>query len=284
MLINIPARGPIPATQIYAEHLTKPSKHKRDTMIMLPGGPGGNHSVYDAIRDKLLEHVDLILIDPRGCGLSEPSELKFCSMEVCADDIQAIKQHFDLNDFILFGGSYGSILALNYATTYQDLKKLILLAGATSFRFMGKAKANLQRLGNSEQIKMGKKLFDGQFKTQEELKEYYSIMMPLYIKKPAQNTVPAAIKKPIPYNVELFSFGFRDFLRNFDFEKDLSKINSPTLIMFGKDDWINDPSEGEIMARSIANSKLAIFDDCGHFIWQDQPELFYKALDSFLRD
>ncbi|MDF2940677.1 MAG: pip 1 [Gammaproteobacteria bacterium] len=281
MLISLPARDSIPATRIFVEHLTKPSPHTRDTMLMLPGGPGGNHSVYDSIRDELLEYVDLILIDPRGCGLSDPADLELCGMEVCADDIQAIKTHFGLNNFILFGGSYGAIVALCYASKYQDLKKLILLGGATSFRFFDKAWENIQRLGSTEQIEAVQKLWRGEIKNQEECKDYYTKMASLYSKK-ISNQAPSMTKRFIPYNLDLMNYGFSGFLRKFDLQSCLHEIRCSTLILFGRDDWINDPSEGKIMAKLIPHNKLVVLEDCSHLIWVDQPELLYKELSDFL--
>ena len=50
------------------------------------------------------------------------------------------------------------------------------------------------------------------------------------------------------------------------------------------DDWINDPSHAKLMAHKIPKSTLHIFDRCGHFAEDDQPELFFNVMDTFLEE
>ena len=105
-------------------------------------------------------------------------------------------------------------------------------------------------------------------------------MAPLY----SVNTTvaPPTTSSGIPYNIEVTNLGFKEFLRSFNFENEMEKITCPTLIICGADDWINDPSHAKLMAEKIPVSTLHIFDRCGHFAEDDQPELFFEAVDNFL--
>src|SRR5437764_539070 len=99
MKIQLSARSDIPATNLYVEILTKDNQplESRSIMLLVPGGPGGNHTVFDAIKDDLLELSDLILFDPRGCGNSDPSDTRFCTLDQYIEDIEAIRKYFQLN-------------------------------------------------------------------------------------------------------------------------------------------------------------------------------------------
>ncbi|MCP3680227.1 MAG: alpha/beta hydrolase [Gammaproteobacteria bacterium] len=80
-MITLPARENTPATGIYTKtyslniHLAK-----RDVMILIPGGPGNDHTLYTdpahSIAEAFLPHVDTLLFDPRGCGNSESSAVE----------------------------------------------------------------------------------------------------------------------------------------------------------------------------------------------------------------
>lgn len=74
------------------------------------------------------QHYRIILFDQRGCGRSTPHlELQENNTHLLLDDIDAIREHLQLNEFVLFGGGWGSLLALLYAQKYpQQIKALLL--------------------------------------------------------------------------------------------------------------------------------------------------------------
>lgn len=285
--IQIPERKQTPPTKIYCKikYKNDPKLGDRPVMVLIPGGPGGNHSVYLPIADQLLEYADLIFFDPRGCGNSEASEAKYCMINDYIDDIEAIRLHFNLNKIILFGGSYGSMASLGYAIKYPiHLEKLILLAGAPSYKFIETAKKNLEQKGTDQQKMVAQKLWDGTFRDAKEFSDFYSIMAPLYsVNLSHSATPPPTISSGIPYNIEVTNLGFGNFLRTFNYEHEIEKITCPTLIIWGENDWINDVSHGKLIASKIKDSALYIFKNCGHFAEEDQPELFFSALDDFFK-
>ncbi len=286
MKIPIPARSDAPATNLYVETFTANNKllGSRDILLLVPGGPGGNHNVYNAVKDDLLIYADLIVFDPRGCGNSDFSEPQYCSLENYINDIEAVRQFFNLKKFILMGGSYGAIASLGYAIKYQAyIYKLILISGSPSYRFMKIAKKNLKERGTAEQIKAGEDLWNGTFKDSEHFNRFYTIMKSLYLfhSTHSDSSLPT-LKAAVPYNVSIINLGSKEFLKTFDFEGDLSSIQCETLILSGKNDWIHDPSNAVVMAEKIPKNKCYIFENCGHFIWEDQREKFFEAIEKFL--
>jgi len=211
--IKIPQRANAPETSLWVEIMTQnddPASlgKERSVMLLVPGGPGGNHTVYDEIKGELFKYTDLILFDPRGCGASDSSAAEYCTIDHYRDDIEAIREHFGLEKIILFGGSYGSMASLGYAVKYQDkLEKLILSGGAPSFRFIDLAKKNLKERGTEEQILAGEKLFSGGFKNAQEFEEFYKILAPLYVYKFQQQDPVPTTKSKIPYNIDVTTIG-----------------------------------------------------------------------------
>lgn len=281
--IHIPEQNNKPATNLYCKIMQKEDATlgSRPVMLLVPGGPGGNHTAYLPIANFLLKFADLVFFDPRGCGLSDPSSARYCTMDDYIDDIEAVRAHFNLTNMILVGVSYGAMAVLGYAIQYPDhLEKLILLGGSPSYRFLETAKKNLEKKGTDEQKAIAKKLWSGEFRDAEEFSDYYRIMTPLYSVN--RTAAPSTTSSGVPYNIEVTNLGFKTFLRTFDFENEMEKITCPTLIISGADDWINDSSHARLMAEKIPTSTLHIFEDCGHFMEDDQPELFFNAMESFL--
>lgn len=111
---------------IYVEQSGNPTGRP---VIFLHGGPGGGtHPDYRRFFDP--NHYRIVMFDQRGCGDSTPSaELKDNTTWDLVNDIEKIRQHLQIKDWIVFGGSWGSTLALAYAETYPEVVKGLLLRG-----------------------------------------------------------------------------------------------------------------------------------------------------------
>jgi len=98
-------------------------------IIFLHGGPGGGtnpkqRQFFDP------KHYQIILFDQRGCGQSKPlGETNSNTTQDLLSDMEAIRKHFDIKCWIIFGGSWGSALALAYATQYPETIKALILRG-----------------------------------------------------------------------------------------------------------------------------------------------------------
>ena len=97
--------------------------------IFLHGGPGsGSQHMHRALFDPERDHA--ILFDQRGAGRSHPylSRTANTTHHLVAD-IEAIREHFDIETWLVVGGSWGSTLGLAYAQTYpQRVTGLVLRA------------------------------------------------------------------------------------------------------------------------------------------------------------
>ncbi len=96
-------------------------------VIVLHPGPGaGGDSHLRRFFDP--QHYRIIIFDQRGAGRSTPhGETRFNTTQELLDDIEAIRDFLHLDSFVLFGGGWGSLLALLYAQLYpQNVKALLL--------------------------------------------------------------------------------------------------------------------------------------------------------------
>jgi proline iminopeptidase len=110
--------------EIYFEQVGNPNGHP---IVFLHGGPGGGIST-DHRRFFDPKHYHVVLFDQRGCGQSLPfAELKENTTWDLVEDIERLRNHLAIKKWHVFGGSWGSTLALAYAITYpQHVSGLIL--------------------------------------------------------------------------------------------------------------------------------------------------------------
>jgi proline iminopeptidase len=287
IMITLPARQGVPQVELYCQYYSNSSKlGTRDVLLAIPGGPGNDHAIYDppdhSMAKAFFPYADILLFDPRNCGKSEITKPEYSSLDHYMDDIEAIREYFQIppDKLIILGQSYGSIAALGYATKYPNsLKKLILIGGAASSEFLEEAKRNLNKIGTLKQQELGKKLWNGTFTGEpNENDEFFQTMTPLY----QLSFKPGMPTPPLTYNVDVFNFGFGDFLKKFDFRPGLKNIKCKTLILWGADDWICDKNQGKIIHEGIKGSVLKMYSHCSHLIWLDQWENFLADVTEFL--
>ncbi|KTR06226.1 proline iminopeptidase [Aureimonas ureilytica] len=98
-------------------------------VVFLHGGPGGGCSakhrrLFDPAR------YDILLFDQRGCGRSRPhAQLEANTTWHLVADIERLREMIGVSQWQVFGGSWGSTLALAYAQTHPERVSELVLRG-----------------------------------------------------------------------------------------------------------------------------------------------------------
>jgi proline iminopeptidase len=119
--------GYLEVSNLHTIHYEQSGNPHGKPVIFLHGGPGGGiETVYRSYFNP--EKWRVIIFDQRGCGKSTPhAELRENTTWDLVDDIEKIRNHLNIDTWDVFGGSWGSTLALSYAVTHpQNCKNLIL--------------------------------------------------------------------------------------------------------------------------------------------------------------
>ncbi|MFZ6180603.1 prolyl aminopeptidase [Nannocystis pusilla] len=97
--------------------------------VFLHGGPGGG-TVPDQRRFFDPERYRIVLFDQRGCGKSTPhAELQDNTTWDLVADIERVREHLNIQRWLVFGGSWGSTLALAYAQKHPRKVTEMVLRG-----------------------------------------------------------------------------------------------------------------------------------------------------------
>jgi proline iminopeptidase len=98
-------------------------------VVFLHGGPGAG-LVPDYRRFFDPNAYRIILFDQRGAGRSKPhASLEDNTTWHLVQDIETIRQQFGVDQWLVFGGSWGSTLALAYAVTHPERVRGLVLRG-----------------------------------------------------------------------------------------------------------------------------------------------------------
>jgi len=98
-------------------------------VIFLHGGPGsGSNPAQRRFFDPAFYRI--ILLDQRGCGRSKPlGETKNNTTNDLIEDIEQLRTALGIEQWLVFGGSWGSTLALAYAIQYPERVSGLILRG-----------------------------------------------------------------------------------------------------------------------------------------------------------
>ncbi len=126
--------------ELYVEECGNPAGRPA---VLLHGGPGAGVSpLHRRFFDPA--HWRVILFDQRGSGKSTPlGELRENDTPSLVSDIEAIRENLGIDKWFVFGGSWGSTLALAYAEAHPDHVTGIVLRGI----FLGRTKEVLWTMG-----------------------------------------------------------------------------------------------------------------------------------------
>ena len=121
-------------SDLHTIHVEESGNINGKPVIFLHGGPGGGiEPVYRQYFDP--EKWRIIIFDQRGCGQSTPqAELQENTTWDLIADIEKIRQHLEIDKWVVFGGSWGSTLSLSYAITHPDRCKALVLRGIFMIR------------------------------------------------------------------------------------------------------------------------------------------------------
>ena len=122
--------------QIYWESCGNP---EGKPALVLHGGPGSGCS------PRMRRYFNpnayrIVLFDQRNCGRSTPhasdpaTDLCFNTTEHLLQDIEQLRQYLGIDRWLVFGGSWGSTLALAYAERHPERVTEIVLVGVTTTR------------------------------------------------------------------------------------------------------------------------------------------------------
>jgi proline iminopeptidase len=269
-----------------------------DPAIVLHGGPDFDTGYLLPDLDRLADIYRLLYFDQRGRGKSaEWVRAEEISLATDLEDIERVRQHFNLEAPTLLAHSWGSVLALEYALRYPNrVSRLILLnpapASAGDAEVLGTAYTT--RLGDvmkrQRAIVTGQPYMQGDpesvteryrlhFKYALARKDHYeSLMRTMRSAFIAQG--PTGILKARAVEDRLMADTWQQ--PTYDLASRAASLQIPALVIWGNRDFI--PRQiAEHLAGVLPQARMVTIEDCGHFTYLECPAAVRSALLDFAR-
>lgn len=271
--------------EIYYEESGNPA---RETVFVLHGGPGGG-SYPELRRYHNPESYHIVTYDQRGAGKSKPyNELKENNTPNLVEDIELLRRRLKLDKIHIFGGSWGSTLALAYAEKYPQNVSSLILRGiflgtqreidhfyhGDVGQYFPQVYAKLQSvLPNPKTLNYPQQFLDLLTGKDEKRKKEAARAWAAYeTKVGALETTDEEVNSILdhwdPYNfslIENYYMAHHCFLEEGQLLRDAGKLAGiPTIIVNGRYDVICPPTTAFELHQAIPGSRLVIVESAGH--------------------
>jgi pimeloyl-ACP methyl ester carboxylesterase len=248
------------------------------TVLLLHGGPGFDHSNFKPEFSRLSEYAQVVYMDHRGNGRSDRSDPKKLNLEQWGDDVRAFCEALEIERPIVFGISFGGMVAMSYATRHPEHPAKLVLSSTAAKMRPDRSLEMFERLGGEEVRQAARRFFDNP--SPETLPDFEQKCLPVYNRNPMG---PDFIARSVT-NFDLTYDFFRHESKTFNLLPDLSKIKCPTLITAGVLDPITPIDDSRDIAGAISPklARLEVFDDSGHGAHRDQPDRYFEVLKEFI--
>lgn len=257
-------------------HITDKGVAERPPLIILHGGPGYDHTPYKGFFEGLRNDVQIIYLDMHGNGRSDPGDPSSWNFDRWANDLNDFCQQLDLQNPIIFGHSFGSMVAMHFAIHYpKQLSKLILCNPIAKFELQKSAKKFEQLGGEKSKQAFLKFWTEG---SEESKTDYSQYCAPHYGAQPIDEQ--AIFYNRLRLNMDIMQHFFTTLIHNFDALPKANKIIADTLILSGEKDPISLVETAEKLKQAIGdNASHHIVANTGHnLIWEDNAALVQQVV------
>jgi len=257
-------------------------------VLIVNGGPGMNSEGFRSVAKLLSEENKTIIYDQRGTGNSTLTSINSdtVTMDLMVEDIETLRIHLNIDTWIVFGHSFGGILASYYASKHpSSIRGMVLSASGgldlDLLTYVG------QNIDSKLSVTDRKNLREWTQKINRGDTTHYArlqrgmALAPAYLYN--KEHIPAIAERLTQGNNTINGLIFRDLQKiNYDCKDVLQNFSAPVLIIQGKQDVIIERTA--ITAHNtFPNSEIVLLDKCGHYGWLDQKDSYLSAVYSFFR-
>lgn len=258
-----------------------PAMRERPTLVLLHGGPGGDHSTFKPAFSSLTDVAQLVYLDHRGNGRSDWGDPESWNLDQWGDDVAAFCDALGIVKPIVLGYSFGGMVAQAYATRHPGHAGKLIFYSTSPKVDRAEIYDVFERLGGPA----ARAVAVARWTTPnaETSAAYMEVCSPLYNRRAVRD--PDARHRTVRNDAVAFRFGAPDGeAPRLDFRAGLGRVQCPVLVMAGEDDPITPISRSEVLAASLPAHLVRFerFADAGHGVHNDDPAGAMALLRDFI--
>ena len=274
-------------------------------ILLVAGGPGSPHNAFHLTHRRLAAFGPLVYLDNRGRGRSRPGRgPRPYALEHDVADVEAVRRALGAEQIVLYGRSYGGMVAQAYALAHPaHVRALVLsntLDGARAWREenIAPTHAFLRNQFPERWERIERLHAAGMLSSEDSLDVLFGPLNELYHYDLANDStfrsrLRGVREAEIPGHA---SDVYRAMIgRDPDWTLDgtlsgvellprLGAITAPTLVIAGRYDRICPPAASRRIARAVPRARLVVFERSGHRPELEQADRWFAVMSEFLAE
>jgi proline iminopeptidase len=246
-------------------------------LLLVHGGPGGDHSYWVPWLEPLADEFRLVFYDQRGHGRSDRVSGEQLTLEEFGADVDRLAEALELDEFAVLGHSFGAVVAAWHAIERGTAAAYVLSHGTDSTAGL---ESDLKTSFGAERPEIVEAWArERTVQTEEEAREIYDIKRTAFF----YGDAPPGFGDGTVYAPEtlrhMATAGFGDF----DFPPQLARVTKPTLVIAGEHDGSCTPRAARVLHAGIAGSEFVLLPDSAHMGFAERQDEYLDAVRTFLR-
>jgi proline iminopeptidase len=265
-------------------------------VLLLHGGPGASDELYESFDLWFPQAgIEYYYYDQLGSFRSDqPGDPSLWTLERFVDEVEQVRQalRLDRGNFVLFGQSWGGLLAMEYAVHHQQRLKGLVISNMMSSSRLYNSYANDVLMPTMDQDALAEiKRFEAEGKTgdpryEQLLTEHHYI---LHVCRMPQADWPDPVNRAFSHiNPAIYvpmqgpsELGLSGTLEDWDRSADLRHIDVPALVIGATHDTM-DPAHMRWMSQQLPQGRYLHCPEGSHLCQFDDPDHFFPGLIDFL--
>ena len=230
--------------------------------------------MWDAQRGGLSRECEVITVDQRGFGESAAPDAfdgLAPNLTVAADDLAALLDRLEVDQFILGGLSMGGYVAMNFLRRHADRVRGLLLANTKASADPPEAAENRRRIAD---------IVEQDGTSEVLLTEVFPKLLSDSADPDVVRHVEALVRQAPPNAVAWAQRAMSVRPDSFDV---LASLSIPVLVIAGERDALTPVTEAEAMATATADCELVVLPGVGHLSAMQAPREFNAAVSGLLK-
>jgi proline iminopeptidase len=255
-------------------------------MILLHGGPGLDHHELHPWLDSLSgSGLRLIYVDMRGQGLSERVDPVTLSVKGFAQDVDRLARALELDRYVLYGHSFGAIIALCHALERGSADGYVISAGAASSEaLMADVEREIEAFQPASMRDQIRKSWadEAGLTTAAEARDVAAAQMPFHFWEMGDAYRTFMERDDTVYAPEVLAHFASNGYGEFEWVDHLRWIGKPMLVIVGRHDRTCTLERSEEIHGEVAGSELVVIEKAAHMTFVEQPAAYLAAVRRWL--
>lgn len=262
-------------------------------VLTLHGGPGLNHFYLECFEEFLPQQgIRFWFYDQLGCGFSQaPDDPSLWTLDRYREEVEQVRRALALDRFVLYGHSFGGMLAMEYALKYPRHLAGLVISNMTASvaAYVEYAATLLRALPAPARRIIAKYRASGDFAAPE----YRRVLMAeLYQRHVCRlRPWPEPLRRSFrTLNEQIYEtmqgpdeFDITGNFRHWDVWARLPQISVPTLVIAARHDEMS-PAQIRRMSTLIPGARFALCPNGSHMAMYDDQRRYFEYLVPFIRE